>query len=260
MNVESEPGSGDRRYRNGRVFAATTVAAVVGIVVLLASSSTASAAFAPAPSAPITAPYTGTEVGSAIIIYGSTNGPVCGVAGSLPVGPFFNMTNGYDNMSAKATSDSCGTGTSSASVTAQAGFDSLDLTGLGGAHHMKVNWLLDFSVKLSSNAPGTSNSIVYFSVEPGAVIYDLTNGSVFSQDNYPQTTYTFISGTFTHTYKVHQTVFDNSTLKSSHYYEIQVWVIVEVYASVAPGSSTASALVNMGSDAKHGLLTSITGM
>jgi hypothetical protein len=260
MEAGCNRGNGERSKRRIRHFAAISVAGVVGIAVLLVSSAAASAALTPRPSAPLTAPYTGTETAYAVVLLGGTNGPICGVAGSFPVSPFFNTTTGYANMSAKATSASCGPGTSDASAMAQAGFTSSPITGLSGLHHMKVNWVLDFSVKLSSTAPGTSTAEVYFYVETSAWIYDVNNGTTFFQQNYPEVNVGFTSGTYTHSYKVHQTDYNNATLVKKHSYLIEVFVTIGAFASVPPGSSTASALVNMGSNNKHGYLTSITGV
>ena len=259
MKKQGERGKGVRSRWRGRSLAGAWVAAAVGVVLMFVGSAAAASTAATATPVTYKAPYSGTEFDDLWDYLGGSGGPICGVAGTFPVLPFFNLTTGYANESVKATAKSCGTGTNFAEPEALAGFESNSITGVSGLRHVKASWVWDFSVKLVA-APSTGSSAeAYFVVGGSIYLYDETNGSIWFS-NFPTVDNFISSGTYSHVYKDHESMYVNATLNKTHSYDFVVEVWIGLEAEVSPGTSTASAAVNMGSGGRSAFLVSVTGL
>lgn len=262
MSLEGPEKMGNRLGWGRRAAGGLAVAAAIGVALLFIGSAAATPVSAAAASMTDKPPYSGLEASNDFGLLSGSGGPICGVAESFVLAPFFNMTTGHANESVKATAHSCGPGTSWASPEEAAGFDSSNFTTTSGMHHIKATWVIDLSAKLVATPGSPSQSAEsYFIVDTQLYLLDLTNASVFDQANYPFLVFSITSGTYSHTYpKVVQTVFLNATLAKGHIYEFGVFVYLDVYASVSPGTSSASASANMGSGGRNAFLSSVTGL
>ena len=245
-----------------RAWTGAWVAAVVGIVVLFVGNAAASPAAPTAKSFTEKPPYAGVENSDVLGLLSGSGGPLCGVAEKFPVSPFFNLTTGHGNLSVAATARSCGPGTSFASPEEDAGFNTANFTTTTGLHDIKATWNLDFTVKLKA-APGNSSqsATAYVIILLQLYLLDVTNGTVFSQNNSPFFLYEITTGTYDHTFpKLTQIVYLNASLVKGHEYSLGAYVYLNAYASVSPGSSSASAVGNMGAGGRSAFLPSLTGL
>lgn len=260
LGVTEEAESRPRWER--RVGGGLAIAAAIGVALLFLGSAAATPVGVAAASVTDKAPYTGVESSNEFGLLSGSGGPICGVAESFLVAPFFNLTTGHANESVKATAHSCGPGTSFAEPEEMAGFTSASYTTTSGMHHIKATWTIDLSAKLVATPGGPSQTAeAYFIVTTQLYLLDLTNSSVFDQANYPYLIYEITSGTYSHVYpKVVQELYLNATLVKSHSYEFGVFVYLTVYASVSPGTSSASASANMGSGGRNAFLSSVAGL
>jgi hypothetical protein len=246
---------GARQRRSWPIGGSLLVATVIGVALLFVGN----AAAAPLTNAKYAgtnkAPYSGREYGD---VFDDDTG--CGTSIAVPVLPIFNLTTGYANESVQETAHSCGSHNASAEVEAEAEFITTSFTVTTGLHHVTINWVADFSVKLAAS-PGSSGTQAAeggFAEFENAELLDLTNGSAFYSSNVPSVTVYIQSGTYSHVYPhVHQTGYINATLTSAHSYELIVDVVASVYVFATPGSSSASASMNMGSAGRDAVLSSI---
>jgi len=254
--------------RNGRQFwaarAGTGVlaAAVIGTVLLFVASSAASPLTAKAASFSEKPPYAGTSNSNEFGQLSGSGGPLCGVTQKFPTTPFFNLTTGHANVSANATSRSCGPGTSFASPEESAGVATANFTTTSGLHHIKATWILDFSVKLRATPGSASQSaLAYILITLQLYLFDATNFTVVTQNNSPYLDYSISSGTFDHNFnKITETLFLNATLVSGHEYSLATNVYLNAYAGASPGHSSAFATGNMGSGGRSAYLSSLSGL
>jgi len=247
---------------HGRIGVSLGLAAAIGVALLFVGSVAAAPVATAAASVTYRAPYSGTEASNEFGLLSGSGGPICGVAEYFPLAPFFYLYAGVANESVKATAQSCGPGTSFASPEAMAGFDSANFTTTSGTHHIKATWNFDLSVKLVAT-PGSPSQTAnaYFFLSTQAYLIDLTNGSLFNQDNSPYFTHEITSGTYSHHFsKIVLSTYVNATLVKTHSYELGVFEYLNVYASVSPGASSAYAFVNMGSGGRSAALVSVSGI
>jgi len=232
------------------------IAALAGLVVLFVGNAAAAPMMVAAADARYSAPYTGQG-------YGSVNdySTGCGVAMSAPVLPTFNVTTGRTYESVKSTASSCGTQNGTGNVQAIESYFSLPITiHSSGLHKWISQWVADFSVKLAAS-PGSPSQEAQagFSENENFELLDLTNGSAFFPTTVPYVSTYISSGTYSIEYShLHQSVYLNATLAKGHMYEFVAEIYIYVYVLVTPGTSTASAYVNMGSDGRHAVLESVT--
>jgi len=233
------------------------VCVVIAGAALLVNTASAASLATPATKITYKAPYGG--------ISGTGFGGVssgCGLAATLLVYPFFNLTTGVGTESDKVTAHSCGTANGTLSLDSSTGLNGTTFTTTTGLHHFVANWVLTFSVDLVATPGGASQSaLAYYIVLGGLNVFDTTNNMTYraGQADVPGLTHYITSGTYTRTFtKVHETTYLNVSLVSGHMFRMQVGVAVVLYLSVSPGSSSASATVNLGSGGKHGVLTSFT--
>jgi hypothetical protein len=258
-------GTKERTARAGskwrrRIGSSVGIAAVFGIAMLMAGG--VAAWGIPPSDPPIKAPYYGLEASDVLDQLSGSGGPICGVSGSFPVMPFFNLTTGHFYETATAKAQSCGPGSSFAYPEADAGFISNNNTTTSGLHHIKANLIADFAVSLVATPGSTTQSAEAFFIETTELyVIDATNGSAWENYNGPYVVVQITSGTFHHHYiGLHQTVELNATLVKGHEYYFGVFLNIGAYAGVSPGDSTAYATINMGSFYKNAVLSSVTGL
>lgn len=212
-------------------------------------------AIEPAPRAHVAtymAPYSGIPTSSAI---GGVTG--CGASAAILVFPFFNMTTGLAIDQEKVAAHSCGSANNSALAYATAGFSSNPFTTTAGTHSLKENWTVNFTVNLAATAGSvTQIATASFSVVWLFQLTDLTNSTVFLQSTFPSLSKLITTGTFNHIYaKIPpRTVLLSGKLVAGHMYAFMTAILVFVNVFVSPGSSHASANVNMGAAGRHSSL------
>jgi hypothetical protein len=254
----AESTSLSERSRRTMVRTGGWAAVAVVFAVLLVGS--ASGAPAPSVASPVTktwsAPYTG-GAGFSLII-GTTDG--CSAVG-LPVPPSFNTTTGVGYLSSNGSARSCPGVNSSLLWEMDDVLEGPSSTTTTGVHDLKASWGLNFAVDLAAHrGKATQNATASFEVE---IILELvkltssqslpgtTNSTLYSQSIY--------TGTYSHTYrKVPVTTDFNATLSKKAHYAFEAYVYSEIYLFVSPGSSSASASVNMGSAGNDVVLKSVT--
>jgi len=243
------------RRPSWRLSGGLAIAAVVGVAMLFVGSAAASPLTLAKFAVTDKSPYSGTAYG---YLFDAIKG--CGTTTSVPVLPFFNLTKGRAIESVAETAHSCSTQNGSAEVEAEAEFVSSPFLVTTGLHHVSINWVANFSVKLAASAGSSGSQAAEggFSEFVDAELVDLTNGSAFYPSINPSTSVYIQSGTFSQAYPhVHQTDYINATLSSTHSYELIVDVTASAYVFVTPGTSTASASLNMGSGGRGASLSSI---
>jgi hypothetical protein len=261
MDAEMEIGTTECSRGPGMFRSGLGVVGAIAVVVLFLGSAAAAPAIVARPAATFAPPYSGVEATNIFGELSGTGGPICGVAESFPVDPSFNLMTGISNQSVKATARSCGPGTSFASPEESAGFLSSNFTTSSGLHRMKATWILDFAVRLVATPGGGSQSAVAdYAVTTQFYIDDLTNYSVVNANYTAYSIVQITSGTYTHHFlSLHLADELNATLVKGHVYQVVVALYVGAYASVSPGTSSASAWINMGSAGRSGFLASVTG-
>ncbi len=247
----SQRGLGWRPLASG-----CTTLIVVGVVALMIGTSTATPAMSVATTTKFVAPYSGSEEG---VVFTGFSG--CGVTGSAPAQPFFNLTNGHGYANATAAAHSCGSTGSSVFADALPEFMSNVFVTTSGHHHFRANWKLDFSVHLSAR-PGNSSQLASagLQVTVDLSLLNLSSGKSIYRSNFPVALeQTISSGSYAHTFSnVRESVYLNTTLSAGDAYSFETDVEVGVYLSVSPGSSTASASVNMETGGRSANLLSVT--
>ena len=201
-----------------------------------------------------TKPFSGT---SGALFSNVTSG--CGVKISVPVQPFFNLTTGKATASAKATAKSCGSANSSAESTLSMGFQSLEFTvSSSGNYHLKATGVLDFRINLTASSGFLQFAGAAYAAGFGfTYLDDRTNGTVFSPTYSSNVSGQNTRGTEATTIQVTLTAYLNATLAAHHEYLFALGFYISASAFVTPGSSTASASVNMGKSGMHATLSSV---
>jgi hypothetical protein len=249
---EHESRARQPRTRRSRTLTFCTTAVVVFVgVVVLASPMTAAAPTLSRSSSTHKAPYAGTPLSEVITyLYG------CGKY-STPVYPSFNLTTGRTVGSVSVSMTSCGKNNETGDVYFVSGLGSGRAFGSStGDHKVTARWSLSDSISLSaqSGGPGQYASAVAY-VGVFAFVYDQTNESYLNVGS-KLTTYANASAPSTTNYTYHVTLSSSLFLVKGHSYVVETYVLVEVLVNLSPGSSSASASVNMGSAGKQAALTS----
>jgi hypothetical protein len=232
------------------------VLAALGVVALLLGTATATPAISTGSAVRYVAPYSGT-----VTISTQPNPSGCNASAKFPVKPSFNLTTGLASVSEKAAASACPPlADSSSTEGASVGFTSSPFTSKGGFQHLKLALTLDFSAKLVAS-PGSSTQTVWarFYVIASFTVYDQTTSTTLATNSSQQIEVTIYSGTYAHTYShAHLFSYVNATLvtSDSYYFVAQIEDITTVY--MTPGTSTASASLNMGSGGRSGDIASVS--
>ncbi len=249
-------GAGIRSGGRGRALRWASMAGAVTVALLFVGSSAAAPLSTTTASPPTRAPYSGTEFG---VFLGESSG--CGVSATFPVLPFFNLTTGVANGSVKATAHSCGSANSTVFAFEYDEFESAAFrVPSTGAYQLKASWVLSFSTTLKAT-PGAATELASaeFIVEATVEVLNESSG-VFTDGTAPSETHYITTGTYTHSYaKLHKSAFLNLTLVKGYSYAVVALVQISALAASTPGTSSASAAVNMGSSGKDAVLTAISG-
>ena len=243
-------------WRRGSGVGLLAATAVLSVVLLVgAAGASPGSAITPQVKVKLTRPYVGTPNG---VIVSITSGCAAGV--SFPVKPVFFVKSGEARESVGAKAKSCGTIDTSSIAQSTAEFESIALSPAAtGKHHLKASWTLDFSVDLVATPGGSTPSAdAIFEVYATLGLYNLTGGYTIPATYTATLLYSIITGTYSNSYlKQHWTSYLNVSLGAADSYEVDVGLVALVEASVAPGSNSASATLNMGSAKMHASLDSI---
>ena len=233
----------------------------VALVVLLMGTASAAPASSIVPLTKIkdTPPYSGTSGAEILTEYGG-----CHDTFGTPVKPVFNLATGHARVWADVSSTSCGAANSSVFMIVEAVFVSAPFTvAASGKHHIRALVGLNFTADLVAT-PGSVSQAAYagFFLGAGIGLLDLTNYTAFnSSDSSSYSPFigdSIIAGTYSHYYpKMHWTSYFNATLVDTHTYQLDWAIEIDVFTLVTPGSSVASASVDMGTDHMHARLASI---
>jgi hypothetical protein len=250
-------GVTEKTYRRAAVRTGGGVVAALALVVVLVGSASGAPALAGA--GPVTktwtAPYTASQFG---ILIASLGG--CSSVG-LQVSPFFNVTSGLAYVSDNASARSCPGTNSTVFWEMDAVLESAAFTTTTGVHHVKASWSLNFVVDLAAHRGKTSqNATASYELAASLELVDLTTDTdVIGNITNALFTHTIYTGTYSHTYlKDPVTSYFNGTLSKKDRYAFEAYVFNDLDVSVTPGSSSASASVNLGSAGNDAVLKSVT--
>ncbi len=254
--IERDLGTRWRGRRRATVTLATGGAGALTLLLLVSGTSLGASAASHPSHFHLVAPYSGEGYGE-VGVFNSG----CRLTDSTPVDPVVNSSSGWAEMSGKVTAGSCGASNSSTEVTLFGGLDSnATFQTTNGVHTLTSRWVIDLSTHLTASPGGpTQNATAELIVYPYMYLADLTSGAVY-MGSQPFAIYENVSsGSFAHTFAhVHTSSSIVTTFVRSHTYEFGVGIEVELVASVTPGTSSASASVNMATGARGAELLSVT--
>ncbi len=256
MSDGGTDGVGSRSGGRGRALRWASMVGAVAVALVFVGSSAAAPLSTTRASPPTRAPFSGTEFG---IFTGESSG--CGVASTFPVLPFFNLTTGVANGSVKATARSCGSTNSTVFSFEIDEFESAAFrVPSTGTYQLKASWVLSFATTLKATSGAVSEyAAAEFIVTATVEVLNVSSGA-YTYGTDSSETHSITTGTYTHTYvKLHTSAFLNLTLDKADQYNVLTFVEITALADTTPGTSSASALVNMGSSGKDAILTSISG-
>ncbi len=252
----SERNGGEKQgWVRRAAFGSIGAGAVVAVALIMLVGSAAAAPVTAAKATTVDkAPYAGEGSGSLDIF---TQG--CGYTGTAPVLPSVDNLTGQGVASVKVSAPSCGSSNSSDVALAELSVWSGVLSGLSGTHNVSAHFSLSYVLHLAAKAGGATQSAesigeVYVTLW----MFDVTKNT-YSYSNAVGVFQLITSGTYSHTYTNQKLVpyFDFS-FKSSHSYEWEADVELQLYALSSPGSSTASSSINMGTGSEHSELTEVS--
>ena len=229
---------------------AGAVTLAIGAMMILAPSATASSASS---AKKITAPYSGYGYGYVdFSFYG------CGGSASVTAWPALNLTTGHATYAFGVKQVSCGTDINSTFADAGA-YIYTPISLATGPQSVETNWKATVAVKLVAT-PGSTDPTVLsdFSLYPYVYVYDSTNDSIVRETGATSVSDAISTGTFSKTYTnfyFHDWV--NYTFNSAHTYYLATYFLAEAYAEAGPGSSSATASINMASSSHRAILESI---
>jgi hypothetical protein len=177
------------------------------------------------------------------------------------VPPTFNATTGVGHLSSNGSARSCPGANSSLLWEMNDVLEGPSFPSATGVPDLKASWGLNFAVALAAHR-GTApqNATASYEVE---IILPLINRT--SNQNLAGTTTSVLhahgiyAGTDSHTYrKVPVRTEFNTTLSKKAHYAFEAYVYSEISLFASPGSSSASASVNMGSAGNEVVLRSVT--
>jgi len=203
-----------------------------------------------------TAPYSGVE-GAAI----STLTDGCSAKLKFPIQPFFNLSTNRGTASVQVTVKSCGSANTSALAMVSAGFEGNPFSpSKSGVDHLKATANFDFKFSIVATPGGVGQfAEASYGVAVGFdYLLDVTNGTSYVDTFTSGVGGVISSGTSSSGFtNLHLTSYLNASLLKTHMYRIGVGFDIQVFAFVTPGSSSASALVNMGSAGEHSNLLDV---
>lgn len=245
--------AGIRRALGG----AAVVATIVFVVGLLGTAGAAPTSVATnVTPVKYSAPYSGTT-GATM----NTEAFGCSAVLHFPVQPTFKLSTGQGRASVKADASSCGsTNTSSDAILGYGFLGNAFSPASSGKYHLTVTGKLTFSVSLAASAgSATQSAVAGYSVAVGFdYLQDVTNSTVYTASHNSGVGSEIVSGTYAHSF-VNLTLesYLNVTLLSNQSYRFGVGFQVTVYAFATPGTSSASAAVNMATGGNRGIIVDI---
>lgn len=188
----------------------------------------------------------------------------CGAHASTPGVPSFLVSSGKATGVDQASAKVCGSPhsfTRGAVNTSEGLFGGNWTVSASGVHHMTVHWSLTWVTNLSAVAGNaTQLAVAQASISVSAEVSDATSGAVFLSSNHWSQSNMTAHGFLNWSRAAQKVVlFVNGSLQTGHTYYFVTFVTVSVAAFVSqPGTSMASARVDMGSGGNHASLLSMT--